>query len=241
MTKLFAHRIVNNKINSKETLKKLLSNLEKTNIQGVEFDVRQTKDCEFVAFHDKKFPQLKKKIKNYTLAELKNESLNKEISFLTMDEVIELIPKNIEINIEIKDPKTKIKKFLKIIEYYNILDRLIVSSFYPKIIFKLRSSNIKKKWLLTNFSLKRNPLHLLYALLPVETALLCGATGIAPHFSLINEKIVRKAEAKNLSATVWTINDKNLIPKLKKLGIDYLIVEYDIEIRNLGFRCKTNK
>jgi len=145
MTKSFiiAHRIINDKINSKEMLKKLLSDFENTSIRGVEFDVRQTKDYEFVASHDKKFTPFKKNIKDCTLAELKNESFKRGFSFLTMTEVIEIIPKSLKINIEIKDPETKINKFLKIIEYYDISDRLIISSFYPKIIFSLRSSNIK--------------------------------------------------------------------------------------------------
>jgi len=235
MTKslIIAHRIINDKINSKEMLKRLLSDFENTNIRGVEFDVRQTKDYELVASHDKKFTFLEKNIINYTLAELKNESFKRGVSFLTMPEVIEIIPKSLQINIEIKDPKTEINKFLKIIEHYDIFERLIVSSFYPKIIFSLRSSNVKKRWLLTNFSLKRNPLHLFFALFPIGTALLCKATGIAPHFSLINKKIIQKAHNKNLTTATWTIEDENLILLLEKIGVNYLIVKYD----NIGFRC----
>lgn len=225
---IIAHRIVNEKINNKELLSKLLFTLKNKGIQGVEFDVRQTKDGKSIAFHDPKFPQADKKIKNYTLEELKKEALEKKFSFLTMEEVIKEIPRNFEINIDIKDPETNIKKFLRIIKNHNISERVIVSSFYPKVIFNLRLSSIKKRWLLTNFSLKRNPLHLLYALFPVKTGLLCKTTGIAPHFSLINNKIIQKARSKNLTTAAWTIDDEKTISKFKEINTDYLIAKYEL-------------
>jgi glycerophosphoryl diester phosphodiesterase len=227
---IIAHRIVNEKINNKKLLSKLLFSLKNKNIQGVEFDIRQTKDGKLIASHDPRFPQAEKKIKNYTFEKLKEEAFKGKFSFLTMEEVIEEIPKNFIINIDIKDPKTDIKNFLRIIKNYNISERVIVSSFYPKIIFKLRFSNIKKRWLLTNFSLKRNLFHLIYTLFPIKTGLLCKATGIAPHFSLINKKTLKKAHNKNFTVAVWTINDEKTMLKFKKINTDYLIVKHELLI-----------
>lgn len=229
---IIAHRIVNETINNQEALKKLLTGLQNKNVSGVEFDIRQTKDNEFIAFHDAKFSQLKGDIKNYTLKELKKETSRKRFSFLTMEETIKEIPENFEIQIDIKDKMINIKKFLEIINQYGIQHRLIISSFYPTVIFKFSSSKIKKRWLLTSFTLERNLLHIIYALSPVITAFFCKATGIGPKLSLINKNIVKKSKSNNLTIATWTINNEKEIKNLLIYDIDYLIISPDLILKN---------
>lgn len=231
---IIAHRIVNEKINNDKLLDELLFNLKNKNIQGVEFDIRQTKDGKFITFHDSKFPQLRKYIKDYTFEELKKEARKEGFSFLTMEETIEKIPENFEIQIDIKDKVITIKKFLEIIGSFNIVDRLIVSSFYPKLLYSLSFSNIKKRWLLTNYSVKRYPSHFFYALTPVRTALFCKATGISPYSSLINKNIIDKARKNNLTVASWTINNEKEMQNLLGYDVDYLIISPNLILKNAG-------
>lgn len=227
---IIAHRVVNEKIINKNLLKELLFKLQDKNIKGIEFDIRQTKDNEFLAFHDEKFPGIKKSIKDYSLAKLREEAVKNNFSFLTLSEVLEIIPKEFNIHIDLKDAKINIKKFIEEITPFQIFDRLIVSSFYPLTLLKLTDSKIKKRWFLTSISKNRNLLHFIYALTPIRTAIFCKATGIAPFYSLISKKLIEKAHNKNLTVAVWTINDKELIPNFEKIGIDYLVVNPELLI-----------
>ncbi len=232
-TILLAHRITSETINNKNKLKELFCRLiRETEIKGVEFDIRQTRDEKFIAFHDSKFPQLQKYIKDYTFEQLKKEAAKEGFSFLTMEETIKEIPENFEIQIDIKDKMITIEKFLEIISNFNIIGNLIVSSFYPKLLYSLSFSNIKKRWLLTNHSLKRNPAHIFYALMPVKIALSCKATGISPYFSLINKNVINKAHQNNLTVASWGINSEKETKNLLKYNIDYLIISPSLILKN---------
>lgn len=229
---IIAHRVINSLVNTKKKLLDLLSKLHSKGIQFVEFDIRQTKDDNFVAFHEKRFPKLDRDIEYYTIEDLEKEAQEKIFSFLTLKDILETIPNNFYIHIDLKDKKLNIKKFLEIIGYFRLFGRVFISSFYPKIISKLFYSKIKERWLLTSISLERNPLHLLYAIAPIKTAILCHASGIAPHYSLITKKLIKKAHDKKLKIAGWAVNDDISFKNLQKCGVDFIAVEYFYLIEN---------
>jgi glycerophosphoryl diester phosphodiesterase len=127
-----------------------------------------------------------------------------------------------------------IKKFLEVISNFNIASRLIVSSFYPKLLLGLSFSNIKKRWFLTSISLRRNPAHFFYALTPIRTALSCKATGIGPNLPLINKNIINKAHKNNLMVAAWTINDEKEMKNLLRYDIDYLIIDPNLILKPIN-------
>lgn len=225
---IIAHRVVDERIDSEEKLKKLLSRLEKNGITAVEFDVRRTKDGHFVAFHDQKFPQLKKRIKRYRLLELETEAEKNGFSFLTMEQVLKLLPKNFKTHIDLKDNRLNTKKFAKIICDLGFSDRVFVSSFYPQIIRSLGRRKIKQRWILLNLSFGRDPFHFFYGLFPFLTARFSRATGIAPHRSITNEILIKKAHKRNFEVAVWTLKTPEKIAQFRDIGADYLIAEYDL-------------
>jgi len=51
-------------------------------------------------------------------------------------------------------------------------------------------------------------------------------TVYSPAYELVDGKLVRKCHGKNMKLLPWTVNDKGMIEKLKKMGVDGIITDY---------------
>jgi glycerophosphoryl diester phosphodiesterase len=51
-------------------------------------------------------------------------------------------------------------------------------------------------------------------------------TFYSPHFSLVNADLLKKCHDKNIKVIPWTVNDKQQIDDLKKMGVDGIITDY---------------
>lgn len=58
------------------------------------------------------------------------------------------------------------------------------------------------------------------------TALGFTPTIYSPAFILVNEELVKKCKQQNIKVIPWTVNDKPMIEKLKKMGVDGIISDY---------------
>jgi glycerophosphoryl diester phosphodiesterase len=224
-----AHRIIDDEINSKKKLSELLKKLQTYEFGGIEFDIRQTHDEQFLVFHDAHIPLLRQTISNYSLRELLEEARGKNVSLLTLQEVLEIIPSSFFIQIDIKDKKINVEGLVNILKQHTSPNQIILSSFYPNIILQLsRYDNINQRWLLTNLDIRRNVIHIFYALMPIKFALKCRATGIAPQQNLISKKLLLKAHNLGLTVATWTIDNFETMKRLEKCELDYMIVDYRI-------------
>jgi glycerophosphoryl diester phosphodiesterase len=48
----------------------------------------------------------------------------------------------------------------------------------------------------------------------------------SPHYSLVNDELVKKCHLQNIKIIPWTVNDKETIQQLKALGVDGIISDY---------------
>jgi glycerophosphoryl diester phosphodiesterase len=48
----------------------------------------------------------------------------------------------------------------------------------------------------------------------------------SPAYQLVNEKLVKKCHSQNMKIIPWTVNDKETIEKLTKMGVDGMISDY---------------
>jgi glycerophosphoryl diester phosphodiesterase len=48
----------------------------------------------------------------------------------------------------------------------------------------------------------------------------------SPHYSLVNEELLKKCHQQNVRVIPWTVNDKATIGNLKKMGVDGIITDY---------------
>ena len=137
--------------------------------QMVEFDVRITKDNEVVLFHDHLY-------KNKKISEMTYNQLRSELDINTLDEALNWLVNvpDFKYNIEIKNNQLfgnqlEINVY-QFINKYNLQKRVMISSFNPLSLFKMRllDSSIYRALLLTyekehrnNFIIKSKILNLL--------------------------------------------------------------------------------
>lgn len=138
----FAHRgsLTEAQENTLSAMKKALAH----NPQGIELDIQLTKDNHLVVVHDHHFKRLNKdvpgKINEYTLEEIKKIDVGSAFSYefageplATLDEILQLVPRDVLLNIEIKNIPLLHEGIEKILldclDNHNRRDNIIVSSF----------------------------------------------------------------------------------------------------------------
>jgi len=52
------------------------------------------------------------------------------------------------------------------------------------------------------------------------------ASVYSPHYSLVNETLIKQCHAKGMKLIPWTVNDKAKIAELTKMGVDGIITDY---------------
>lgn len=141
--KLIAHR-GNDKNNLVENTKmSLVTALDKEYIDGVEFDIRMTKDEKIIVFHDGILnlkTDKKGLVKNKKLKTIKKANLKNKVKINTLEEVLDVINKTTTkkiIMLEVKDEDEKIIDILhNVLKKYTLNFYLI--SFNNNIINKLK-------------------------------------------------------------------------------------------------------
>lgn len=199
--------------NSKEAI---LNALNKPYVDGVEFDIRITKDKHFVIHHNATIFAHQKRgfIKNMTLKELKKIQIkekNKTYQIATLKEVLKKVNTNKIIIIEIKEEQNysikEQKRLIRLINHYPNLN-IYLASFNYKLI-----SNIKKMYsnsgLIIGKVLNRNKDISSFPFLLMPLDFYKKYEGIQEIF-------------------VWTINSPKQLAEIKQK--DFVITDYSYQL-----------
>ena len=197
--------------------------------QWIEIDVISTKDKEVICSHN--FDLEKETSGSGYLTELTFNALKPiiaehNINFMGHDilprllDVFKKLDSNIKVNIEVKSPYARdlrtaraLSKILKKLP----TTRIIISSFNPFVIlyFKIFHRQIVTGFLFQNIEYMWfvNWIHPSY---------------IHPRADLLNDEIIRYANAKNLGINVWTVNNNDAISWCRDKQVDGIITDLGI-------------
>ncbi len=190
----------------------------KAGADGVELDVRLTRDGEVVVIHDPTLDRtsnVRGRVRDKTLKEVKEASLGMGQKVPTLREVLEEVEGLI--NVEVKEVEAALPS-LQVVREEGALDRVLFSSFHPEALLRIWNSCRRVRMgLLVEGDLK--PLSLFNGELfsvhvPVELAL----TGVPLNFK---EKVV-----------LWTEKDQLLqkwAPRLVPAIPAYMVITDDVE------------
>ncbi len=192
------------------------------NADGIECDVRKTKDNQLVLLHDESIDRTsneKGKLKDYTYDQLLefdfgNEK-NKGEKIVKLEELLKQFSQsNIEIYIEIKESGYE-EELLNVLYNYN-LDNVILISFKYDILEKIRSKNnyIKLCWLIYNIDSEK----LKKAKNINLNQILCLAANLT-----IQD--LKKCKNDNIDVVAWGVKNKAEIMRLEKIGVDAIICD----------------
>ena len=179
-----------------------------------------------------------------------------------LSELLELSSKNVLqnllINLEIKstpdeknltpDPKDLVQIVLNEINNSNLKEKIIISSFDWRILreVKKQSPEIPRAYLTfqqeKGMKIKKTiyskspwidhiPLTIVYDLPKIIKEL--GGSAWHPYYKDINKKAVEDAHDNNLPVNVWTVNDEDDMLKMIEYGVDGIMTDYPLRLKNL--------
>lgn len=198
---------------------------------GIELDVQLTRDGEIVVIHDFTLEATtdgQGRVADWTLAELKR--LDAGIWFdpalagqriPTLQEVVDAVGHKLLLNIELKTAYLRDEGLaaavVRFLEENHLLDRVVVSSFNPLAVWRVRRLN---PWLAVGllyapgspFFLRRPWLrHLMHP------------DALHPHHTMVDAAYVRWARRKGYRVHTWTVDEEKEMERLVGTGVDLII------------------
>lgn len=197
---------------------------------GVELDVQLSRDGQLVVIHDEVIDRVsdgKGYVKDYTLARLKEFSFNrgfpefKDIRIPTLREVYELLkPTGLTVNVELKTGIILYEgieeKVLELAEEMGMEERVIYSSFCHPSLIRLKALDASVKT------------GLLYSDGWVDTASYgvnqIGVDALHPAlYHMQDPALMPSARKYGLAVHVWTVNEREHMEQLARLGVEAII------------------
>jgi glycerophosphoryl diester phosphodiesterase len=117
-------------------------------------------------------------------------------------------------------PEEFIDLIIKVVNQKRIAERVIIQSFDFRTlqVLKRKYPLIKTAALIEDFDKRELEIQL--------SQLSFVPTIYSPHYSLVNDELIKKCHAQNIKIIPWTVNDKIQIEQLKQMGVDGIITDY---------------
>ena len=208
--------------NTIESVKKAI-NLK---VDGIEIDVFKSKSGELIVYHDPSLGRLSNStafIEQISLDSIKKVELIGGLSIPTLNEVLDIIPEKIFLNIELKGENTAYETNKIIIKYLTESNltpsKFIISSFRWDELKKFRNIN------------KNVPIAILVdSLYKIDNAIKLAkeinAVALNPDNKFITNQIVKKIHSNNIKVYPYTINTPANIKRMKSMGVDAIITDF---------------
>ena len=219
--------------------------------EGIEFDVRLTKDGVAIVFHDETLIRTGRRegmiselsireLQEYDIGSWFNDVSRKYANPEFARERIATLPETLEflkdfkglIYIEMKCRDSEIELLTKAVcqsvENSGLTEQIIVKSFKLAVIPRIhmlcpavRTAALFAPKIMT---ILRKEKHI------VKIAEEFGADEISIHFSLATRKLMKKAEQRNLPVTIWTADNSRWVKRGIKLGLNAIITNNPVPL-----------
>lgn len=196
-----------------------MENAVRAGVRWIETDVRATGDGRLALCHDATI--WGRNVGRITYEELKRHSPERPL----LDDLLESLAGWVSFNIEIKEaPAASVGRVLA---EHGIVDDVIVTSFDKDIVadFK-REFPQSTTGLLFRMPYGRDR--------KLDRALDMGASLIAPYYNSIDEELVGEAHDRGLAVYAWTVNDEGDFRKLHSWGVDAIITDRYMRLKELA-------
>ena len=193
----------------------------------IELDVQLTRDGQLVVFHDDTIERTtngRGVLTNYTYKQLQTFSAGawfgkdeefKDVKIPLFDDVLELVGRDILLNIEIKrsgNVNETAEKVVELIEAHGIVDSCYVTSFSYPALKKVKQLNPKiKTALIANLAAATSYSHLPYI------------DAVSMNYLFVNQSTVNSAHHNGKRIFVWTVDRQSEMQKMMALGVDNII------------------
>jgi len=210
---------------------------------GIEFDVRLSRDGVPVVIHDSTLARtgaIDRAVSELTARELQRVDVGSwfavgqpnHLAFVgeklpTLAQVFDLLRNDGRLYIEMKCGKdegaTLAAEVARLSRTSGMVDRVVVESFDHAAIAAVKSIDSEIRTAALFEPKLTRPLAIVRKLRMIETALAVGADEIALHHTLAANRVVEKARHAGLDVVVWTVDDPTWVGRARKLGVKALI------------------
>lgn len=224
MIEIFAHRGLHR--SERENTVEAFRGAVELGVDGVELDVRRTRDGVLVVNHDPA-------IEGLVIARSTRSSLPSYVA--TLAEAMAVL-EGVKVNVEIKNIRGPheptydasgafVQQVLEELGPLGRSDSLIISCFDEATCAKVRSLDptIDVGWLLWGIDMSS-------ALLRAESL---GLNAVHPHFSSLNRAAMDQARNLGIDVNVWTVNEPEQITRVAELGVSSIISDDPGLVRSL--------
>lgn len=190
----------------------------------VEFDVHPTKDGKIIVMHDHNVKRTTDGIgliRNLSFKEIRKFHEPNGESVPSLQDVLDMLKNRCACKIHIKDRAME-KKVIKAIEKNHIENSAIITSEIFSVLKKIKQLSSKIKIELGGLGFREK----ISIDMMIRKAKRVKADIISPHHSITTEKLVKEAHKNGLEVHVWTVNDKDTIEKMKRIGVDGITSDY---------------
>jgi glycerophosphoryl diester phosphodiesterase len=198
---------------------------------GIELDVQLSRDGEIVVMHDFALEATtdgRGPVSSQTLTELKRldagswfDQAFARQQIPTLQEVIEAVGHQLLLNIELKTARLEddglAEAVVRLLEENHLLDRVVISSFNPLAVWRVRRLN---PWIAVG--LLYSPDMPLLLRRP-WTRHLVRPDALHPHYTSVKAGDVQWAHKKGYRVHTWTVDDRQEMERLIQVGTDLII------------------
>lgn len=210
---------------------------------GIEFDVRLSRDGVPVVIHDaslKRTALVDRCVSDMTAAELRE--IDVAASFVagtgseffagerlsTLEQVLTLFQTNAgalypELKCEAHEAKDLAAAVVEVIRRAQMNSRVVIESFNLRAIAEVKTLDSELKTAALFEPKLSRPLSLIRRLQMIEIAVESGADEIALHHSLASGRVIEHAKAGKLEVVVWTVDELRWVEHARARGIKALI------------------
>jgi glycerophosphoryl diester phosphodiesterase len=207
---------------------------------AIELDVDLTRDGHVVVMHDATIDRTTDghgRVGDLTLEEIRRVDAGawKDAAFQgervpLLEEVFEAVGQQLLINVEIKGMALRgaglEAQVAALIAKHNLIDRVIISSFNPLALRRLKHVNARLACGL--LYAPDSPIFLRDAWL---APLIPQLNARHPHHSQVNKALVDRFHAQGLAVNVWTVNQASLVHAMAQAGVDGIIGDDPVLMR----------
>jgi glycerophosphoryl diester phosphodiesterase len=192
-------------------------------LDGIELDVQRSLNGVLVVHHDFFLPD-GRLIAALNDAEIMKFELPIGLHVPTLEAVLSWAKSagayvNVEIKSEAMVSDGRETETVRLIERLGMNERVIISSFNPASIVRVRLANARLETALLYDNEAGSPWYLEDA----KLAPVLGVKAIHPQHSLVTPELIARAKSRGWRVNVWTVNDLELGLKLLEMGVNALI------------------
>jgi glycerophosphoryl diester phosphodiesterase len=185
-------------------------------VDGIEFDIHESKDGEFIVIHDShtgRVAPLRYLVNKSNSATLKAIRLHQKQRLLTLNEAFEIIPPNIGLIVEIKSLKSVVK-LVKLVEIQAVLRSLILTSFDLTLLSKIQTCTKKISIGIVSKS---------SANISKAKEMNIRFSDVCLDFQSLTANLVSQWRLQKLRIFAWTVDHSKDIEKMLDLEVDGII------------------